>query len=379
MKIFFGVSAGIFCILLLFWGVYNFGFKNNPNVATVSESGTIIQESSPLDLFKTSTRITPIIQERILSAATDGHVLFFYSLDDQAFKKATLNGKEKETILSNLPGVPTRIVWSPSREKALIQIKLPDNTSLWHTVDLTLKTLIPLKPEMTRVAWDNTGSKIFYQYTDPKTGERSLNVASPDGKDWKNIISLGTKEFFLTPVPASVLVSFWQRPSAREKGSLNAVALTGGTSQPLLSNRLGADFLWSPTGNQVLMSTTDSSHPEKSLLSVMNASGGELRTLENAASFIGKTTWSKNGHTIYYALPGSLPESTVLPNDYYEKNLHSQDSFWKIDTENNKTERLVDLKDLTEAYDASELFLSAKEDSLYFIERKNQKLYQIEF
>lgn len=379
MKTFFGISIGIFCILLVFWGVYNFSFKSNPNVPTVSEPGTIIKESSPLDIFKASTNIEPVIQEKVLSASTDGRSLFFYSLDDQAFKKSTLDGKDREILLSNLPGTPKRIVWSPSKEKALIQIKLPNDTLLWHTADLTLKTLLPLKPEMSRVAWDNTGSKILYQYTDPKTGERSLNIASPDGKDWKSIAPLGTKEFFLAPVPANMLVSFWQRPGAREKGSLNTVPLTGGTPKPILSDRFGADFLWSPLGDRILMSSTDPSHPGKSVLSLMNSSGGELRTLDNASSFIGKATWSKNGRTIYYALPGSLPESTVLPNDYYEKNLHSQDSFWRMDTENNKTERLVDLKDLTEAYDASELFLSFKEDALYFIERKNQKLYRIEF
>lgn len=378
MKTFFGISIGIFCILLIFWGVYNFGFKNNPNVATVSEPGTIIKESSSLNPFKKSTNINPILQERILSATTDGRALFFYSLDEQAFRKSTLDGKDKETILSNLPGVPTRIVWSASGEKALVFLKLPDGSSLWHTVDLTLKTLLPLKPEMTRVVWDNTGSKIFYQYIDPKNNERSLNIASPDGKNWKVIASLGTKEYFLAPVPSSVLVSFWPRPGAREKGSLNTVALTGGTTNIILADRLGADFSWSPSGDRVLISTTDSSHPEKSLLSLMNATGGELRTLDNAASFIGKTTWSKNGHTLYYAVPGSLPESTILPNDYYEKNLHSQDSFWRIDTDTNKAERLVDLKDLTEAYDASNLFLPPKEDMLYFIERKNQKLYRIE-
>ena len=379
MKTFFGVSVGIFCILLIFWGVYNFGFKNNPNIATVSEPGTIIKESSPLSIFTASTHISPVLQERVLSATTDGRSLLFYSLDKQAFQRSTLDGKDQETRLSDLPGIPTRIVWSPSREKVLVQIKFSDGASLWHTADLTLKTLSPLKPEMSRVVWDNTGSKIFYQYTDPKTNERTLNIASPDGKDWKNITSLGNKDFFLSPVPASVLVSFWQRPGAREKGSLNTIALTGGAPKVILLDRLGADFLWSPAGDRVLMSTTDSSHPEKSILSLMNASGGELRTLENAASFIGKTTWSKNGHTLYYALPGSLPESAILPNDYYEKNLHSQDSFWRMNTDTNKAERLVDLKDLTEAYDASDLFLSFKEDALYFIERKNQKLYKIEF
>lgn len=377
MKTFFGISVGIFCILLIFWGVYNFSFKSNPNIPTVSD-GTIIKESPSFSVFKPSTNIEPILQEKILSATTDGRFLFFYSLDDQAFKRSSLEGKDREVLLSNLPGVPKRIVWSPSKERALVQMKLPDDTVLWHTVDLALKTLLPLKPEMSRVVWDNTGSKIFYLYTDPKTGEKSLNISSPDGKDWKSITSLGMKDFFLAPIPASILVSFWQRPGAREKGSLSTLPLTGGTPKPVLSDRFGADFLWSPSGDRVLMSSTDPSHPEKSVLSLMNSSGGELRTLDNASSLISKATWSKNGRTIYYALPGALPESTVLPNDYYEKNLHSQDSFWKMDTENNKTERLVDLKDLTEAYDASELFLSSKEDALYFIERKNQKLYRIE-
>ncbi len=379
MKIFFGFSVGILCILLLFWGVYNFSFKNNPNIPTVTKPGTIIKESAPLNLLKASTRIEPILQEEILSAATDGHSLFFYSLEEQAFKKSTLDGKDREVLLSNLPGTPTRVVWAPSREKALVQIKLPDGTLLWHTADLMLKTLLPLKPEMSRVVWDNTGSKIFYQYTDPKTGARSANIASPDGKDWKSIAAIGTKDFFLAPVPGNVLLSFWQRPSAREKGSLNVVPLIGGTPESLLSDQLGADFLWSPSGDKVLMSTTDLDYPEKSTLSLINASGGEMRTLENASSFIGKATWSKNGRTIYYALPGSLPESTILPNDYYEENLHSQDSFWRMDTETNKIERLVELKDLTEAHDASNLFLSFKEDALYFIERKNLKLYRIEF
>lgn len=378
MKIFFSLSLGIFCVLLLFWGVYNFSFKNNPNIPTVTEPGTIIKESAPLNLLKTSTRIEPVLQEEILSAAADGRSLFFYSLEEQAFKKSTLDGKDREILLSNLPGTPMRIVWSPSREKALVHIKLPDGTSLWHTADLLLRTLLPLKPEMSRVVWDNTGSKIFYQYTDPKTGMRSINIASPDGKDWKSITSIGTKDSFLAPVPGSVLLSFWQRPSAREKGSLSAIPLIGGDTKTLLSDRLGADFLWSPSGEKVLMSTTDPAHPEKSVLALMNSSGGELRVLENASSFIGKATWSKNGRTVYYALPGSLPESAVLPNDYYEKNLHSQDSFWRMDVENNKAERLVDLKDLTEAYDASGLFLSPKEDALYFIERKNLKLYRIE-
>lgn len=377
MKTFFGITLGLFLFVLIFWGVYNFGFKHNPNIPTVSESGTVVQESTSLSTPTLSKKVSPVLTERVLSAATSEKSLLFYSLDEQAFRKATLEGKDKQTLLSHLPGTPLRIVWSPARDRALVNLEFPDGRSLWHVADLTLKTLIALKPEISRINWDNTGSKIFYQYTDPETKERTLNISSPDGKDWQKVVSLGARDFFLAPIPQSILLSYWPRPSARDSSFLNTVTLAGGTPTTLLSGHFGADFLWAPTGDKVLMSSTDAAHPGTTRLSLLNETGGELHTIENAATMINKAIWSKNGHVLYYALPGSLPDGTVLPNDYFEKNLHSQDSFWKLDVNTGKAERLVDLKDLSEALDATNLFMSPNEDTLYFIERKSQKLYQI--
>ncbi len=379
MKIFFGITAGVFVALLLFWGVYNLGFRENPTVATVSDGGKITTESVFRDTWKPAEHITLLLSERILGATTYGRFIYFYSLDEKAFRRATLEGKDKELLLSDLPGEPTRIVWAPSRERALVLLKTTGDATLWHTVDLSTKTLTPLKPEMSRIAWDNTGSKIFYQYTDPKTGERSLNSADPDGNNWKNIIALGTSEFFIAPVPSNVTVSYWNRPSAREKGSLSTISLTGGSAKPIVRDVLGGDFLWSPAGNKLIMQSTDIADPSKIKLSVMNESGGELQALDMAQTLVSKATWSKNGRSLYYALPSPFSASAVLPNDYFEKNLHPQDSFWKLDVETRKAGRVIELKDITEAYDATDLFLSSDESSLYFTDRKSQKLYRIEF
>lgn len=379
MKIFFGITAGVFVALLLFWGVYNIGFRENPTVATVSDGGKIISEAIFEDAWKPAEKITLLLSERILGATTYGHFIYFYSLDEKAFRRATLEGKNKETLLSDLPGDPLRIVWAPSRERALVLLKQTNDTSLWHTIDLSTKTLIPLKGEMSRIAWDNTGSKIFYQYTDPKTRERSLNSADPDGNNWKKITDLGTNDFFIAPVPGNVTVSYWNRPSAREKGSLSTISLAGGTSKLITHDVLGGDFLWSPAGNKLIMQSTDIVDPSKIKLSVMNESGGELQSLDMAQTLVSKTVWSKNGKLLYYALPSPFSESAVLPNDYFEKNLHPQDSFWKLDIETRKAGRIIELKDITEAYDATDLFLSSSEDALYFTDRKSQKLYRIEF
>jgi hypothetical protein len=145
MKTFFGVSVGIFCILLIFWGVYNFGFKNNPNIATVSEPGTIIKESSPLSIFTASTHISPVLQERVLSATTDGRSLLFYSLDKQAFQRSTLDGKERETLLSDLPGsTDAHCVVTLERRRRWPNSSLPDGSFAYGiTADLDTQDSFP--------------------------------------------------------------------------------------------------------------------------------------------------------------------------------------------------------------------------------------------
>ena len=378
MKIFFGITLGIFLFSLLLWGVYNVAFRHNTTIPTIKKDSLLIQTNSFPNTFEPSEKILPVITERIVSATAHDRSLYFYSLDEEAFRTSTLDGKDKKTLLSNLPGIPIRIVWSPLKEKVLVHTKKSNGSTFWYVADLKLKTLTELKPEISRVSWDNTGSKIIYQYTDLKTGSKTLNISRPDGSEWKVITELDAKEFFITPIPSSILVSYWSRPNAREKGLFSSVSLSGGDKTILLSNKLGADFLWSPTGDMVLVSSTDEEDPSKIRLFLMNASGGELRSLNNVATLIAKAAWSKNGRALYYALPGSLPESSVLPNDYFEKNLHSQDSFWKIDVATNTTERLVDLKDLTTSYDATDLFLSPNEDMLYFTDRVSQKLFMIE-
>ena len=90
MKVFFGITAGIFVVLLLFWGVYNLGFRENPTVATVSDGSKIVAGSIFEDTLKPAEKITPLFSERILGATTYGRFIYFYSLDEKAFRRSTI-------------------------------------------------------------------------------------------------------------------------------------------------------------------------------------------------------------------------------------------------------------------------------------------------
>lgn len=379
MKKVFYFSISLLVLTLIFLAAYNFAFKNNVNdPSAVPKKDIVIEKNDPLtDAAPISTNISSPLSESLLGAAmSEDGTLYYYSFDDQALKKATSEGKNKSVLLSSLPGTPSRIIWSPKRDKVLLLLKQENGQALWHFADLATKTLTPLKPEISRLSWNNLGDKIFYQYTAPNTDDRTLNVANPDGTGWKKIASL-ENDSFVAAIPGSASVSFWNRPSALEKTSFESVSLSGESRQILLSDKFGADYLWSPDGEKVLVSVSAEKGGGDILLSVMNGNGGEFHSL-SIPTLVSKAVWSKDSQTLYYALPGSLPENAMLPDDYFGKPIATQDTFWKIDTSTGKQTRIVDLKNITQGMDSSDLFLSPEEDALFFTERTAHKLYRID-
>jgi hypothetical protein len=375
-KIFY-FSLGFFILVLIFWGAYNFAFKNNVNSPVADPNKKEFEKENQDTAVLGSDALSNPLNENILGSTVDeGGSLYYYSLDDQALKKATLEGRNKTILMSNLPGTATRVLWSPKKDKALLFLKQTSGGMLWYEANIATKSLVPLKPEMSRLSWDNLGEKIFYQYTDPATQKRSLNIANSDGSGWKKLADLGAKDFFLASVPQSSLVSFWARPLAREKSPLETISTVGENRQVLSGEFFGADYLWAPNGENVIVS--GSANPQGALsLAVMSHNGGSAKNL-SIPTLTSKTTWSKDNRTLYYALPGALPEGAVLPDDYFSKPLYTKDTFWKMDITTGKKTRLIELSENTQALDSTDLFLSPDEDFLYFTDRVSKKLYRIE-
>jgi len=73
----------------------------------------------------------------------------------------------------------------------------------------------------------------------------------------------------------------------------------------------------------------------------------------------------------------SIPENSILPNEYDSKKFTTTDTFWKVDIATGKKTRLIELKEMSDTFDAANLFLSSEETMLFFINRKDDKLYRI--
>ncbi len=376
-KIFYG-SLSLLILVLIFLGAYNFAFRHNVNDPVADPAKKTLFEKASEAVLTPPGSIESPINESVLGAVADKDgSLFYYSLDDQSIKKASLEGKDKATLLSNLPGAPQQILWSPKRDKVLLFLKQPSGSSLWYFSDISQKTIVPLKENISRPAWSNLGDRIFYLFTDQTTKTRTLNIANPDGGDWKKLADLGAKDFFLATIPQSSQVSFWNRPDAGESSSLEAISSLGENRHILTTGAFGGDYLWSPNGERVLISASDAQNGHALTLSLLEETTGKTANL-SIPTLTSKAVWSTDNKTLYYTLPGSVPDDAILPNDYFGKPIFTKDTFWKMDRETGKKTRLIDLKETTQSLDSTDLFLSPQEDFLYFTDRSTNRLFRIE-
>lgn len=377
LKKVFWISLGFFLLTLLFLGVYQFAFKNNASdpVADPKKKAELEAKENEVPIAIQSLAFETFLNEPVLFPGTARDGLYYYSVRERNLKHSNYRGDETTTVFHPITGMVKRLLWSPVFIGALAQIER-EGQSLWYFLDTRNQSEVALKPEMSRLAWNTLGDGIFYQYTDPSNGERSLNQSRFDGSEWKKLTDLGTADHFIATIPQSSQVSFWTRPSGLEESRLESMSMVGNERKTLLAGKHGGDYLWSPDGRQVLAGSVETRGSAKPMIGVMDEKGGGYRDL-NIPTLVNKIAWSRDSRTLYFAQPGAFPQDAVLPNDYFGRPIITKDTFWKMNLKTGKRERLVPLNEMNVAFDATELFLAPDETYLFFIDRESGKLYRI--
>ena len=285
------------------------------------------------------------------------------------------DGAKKEQITTVKVLGLKNALWSADHNKVLTTIQKEEQNSFYF-YDHQAQTGSLLKNGLDTVVWDNLGTKIFYKYFNSISKERTLNISNPDGSDWQKIADITAKNLNIAPVPSTSLISYWNSPNAIEETQLQVISITGGEAKTILSGKYGADYLWSPDGSKAIVSSLPNKDTKTVLLGVVTIDG-KYQEL-NIPTLVSKCAWSLDNKTIYYALPGGIPAGVVMPNDYQENKFNTEDTFWKMDITTGEKERIIETADIKGKYDSSNMFLSATEDALYFVNKIDQKLYRLE-
>lgn len=372
-KIFIG-STALLAFFLIFWGIYSFSFKK----AAAPQPAPPQEKSEPAAVPKaSSSKITAISDEAVLAPVLtpEKTAIKYYSKNNGRVYQISLDGASKKNIhTEELPGIASA-VWSPDTSKAITRLENNGKNKFFY-YDYAESRSAPLKDNLDTVFWQND-NKIVYKYFDPKTKERTLNISDPDGLNWNKITDVSFRNLSLAPIPKTGLISFWNSPDAFFETLFLSTPIIGGEKKTLMAGRFGADYLWSPDGSSFLISSSQDKADSKVQLAIANDRGGEYKNLD-IPTFVSKTVWSRDNKTVYYALPGNIPATVILPNDYTDKKFTSADTFWKVNTATGEKSRLVDLDKINGQYDASDLFLNSDESLLFFINRADGKLYRID-
>ncbi len=381
LKKVFIVSSVILLVVLVFLGIYNFAFKEKtPKTAKEPEKKEAIRTAEPKQEVPKSQpeeKIKALTDEAVIAPVLnkDEDKVKYYSRSTGNVFEISLSGAGKRTISdTDLSGL-VKVVWSPKKD-SVISIFDKGGAAERYFYDYNTKSGKKLPDGMEYIVWTNLGDKIIYKYYDSKTKKRFLSIAEPDGSGWKNLADIASRDILIAPVPQTSLISFWNTPNGFEETNLQTIGIAGGEAKTIFSKKFGADYLWSLNGQKALISSSETKGSSKITLATINANGGEYQNL-NIPTLASKCIWSKDNKTLYYALPGSIPEGSVMPNDYQSKKFYTRDSFWKVDVTTGKKDRIVELNEITQSLDATDLFLSPSEDKLFFTNTADGKLYGI--
>ncbi|MDO9231227.1 MAG: hypothetical protein Q7U36_01950 [bacterium] len=376
-KIFF-FSLFILFLSLLFWGIYTLSFKK-----TELPKKTIIplNNSASPDLSKitavSSAKISLASDEPVISPtlSNTGDKIWYFGASGE-LKETDLVGSvskklTEKKIISLISGF-----WSPDKSKILLKTNKDSIESYFLLFDVKNDQLTMLNKSITEISWQAVSSKIIYKYLDSANKKSSLNVSDADGKNWKKILDLTHNKISFAQIPRSGLISFWNNGDAYYPTAFQTVSLLGEDTKSLYKDSFGADYLWDNSGSHVLVSQTDVKGGTKIQLGVMNYNGGEYKNL-GLPTFVSKCVWSKDNKTVFCALPGNIPDNSILPNDYKTGKFTTADTFWKIDTATGEKSRLVETSDISGTFDASDFFLNTDESLLFFVNKIDKKLYKI--
>ena len=374
MKKIFIISTILLVIVLIFLGIYNFAFKKNtPAVLPMNKIETIIQPTKESIVEK---KITQVSDKAVLGPVVDKKTgeIKYYDAATGIVWKTNEDGKNIQQVTTITMLGLKNVLWSTDQNK-VVTVLLKENKNAFYVYDYLSQHSTLLKDNLDTVAWDNIGSRIFYKYFDAKSGQRTLNISNPDGSNWQKLADISARNLSIVSIPLTATVSYWNYPSAKEETLFQSIGVTGGEPKIILNGKYGADYLWSPSGKETLVSSLVSKEDNTLTLGIVSLDG-KYQNL-SIPTLVSKCAWSKDGKSIFYALPGNIPATAIMPDDYQENKFNTEDTFWRLDLTTGNKERIIEANEIGGKYDSSEVFLSMNEKYLFFVNKIDRKLYRI--
>jgi len=325
---------------------------------------------------KWSEKIKVILELGVEGATIAGNSSQVLYYQNQRFLLADFNGDKKNSI-GAYPFVQVDgIEWNAKKQKALVV-----DRGDYLIYDLNDNSVKELDKNIDIAIWDSRGEKIVYKYYNPQTKTRGLATMDPfEEENRQGIIDeLPFKIVDILAIPKTSQVCVFPYPDFGIKEPFNCYDTRNNEEVFTFVGDYGADYKWSPDGKRLLVSYLQPGTNNKLILGVTNEQGSEFNGL-GFSTTVKKCVWSDDNEHVYCAML-SLPDEAAglaqLPNDWQSEKYHSVDTFWKINVNDRKKERLIEAEEIPVNIDADNLFVDPDERYLFFTDRNTGNLYRL--
>ncbi len=215
------------------------------------------------------------------------------------------------------------------------------------------------------VAVSPAEEKIFYL----AGNDSVLGVtASYKNKDQKQIFSSPYGNFSAIWLKKDIIL-LATRPSASMNGYLYQLDVKTGSLSKILGPVKGLTALVSPSLKTTLFSQSEYKAVTTKIYDTAKKTTAALivKTLPEKCIFS-----PTSAATLYCAVPKILP-AAEYPDDWYKGNISFADALWRIDLEKGTTDLILDEND----FDATNLFMNAEENYLFFQNKKDGTLWSL--
>ncbi|MFH0851985.1 MAG: hypothetical protein V1845_00020 [bacterium] len=362
----------IFIIILILFvlagaslAVYNFVLKTGEEP---SQREGELQGQTPL-------AAKPISQDKAFALAIgeDNLTIKYYLVRNSHVVSSDFEGSVIEPLTTNDLSGLVSVLWSPDRKKVIGVFQNQGVTKKWF-YDHSTKQSSLLPADAKEIAWSPDSKKIVYQYTTADGQYNNISVADANGANWRSIFQTRLENLKIEwPAPAKIYAL--SAPSSQQEGIIFAIDAATGASTKILSGVWGLEAKWSPDGQKFIYSASD--QKGKNLKLFIAASDGSQPKQLPVATLAEKCIWSGDNQTIFCAVPQKISSYETWPDDYINRKVIVSDDIYLIDTLTQKETKIAQSDD-EQSFDAENLVLSPQGDYLFFINRTNELIYNIE-
>lgn len=161
------------------------------------------------------------------------------------------------------------------------------------------------------------------------------------------------------------------KPSYLVKGTVFSLDITNGTLAKILGGIPGLTTLANKDGSIILYGASLEDGPKLYIFDLKNNASQDLNTY----GLPEKCIWSNDDINVYCAIPNTIV-GTQYPDSWYQGLQSFDDRFIKINTLTGGITTLANSEEEV-TIDATHLFLSNKEDQLFFINKKDGTLWSL--